>query len=1216
MKPHVITWCRVALIALLATALPAAVIYVKADATGADNGTSWSDARHSLVAALAAAQSGDQIWIAAGTYRPDPGRSSSFVLKPGVVVYGGFVGSETALGQRSGNATLTVLSGDIGTVGVATDNAFHVVRCPIDGTYGLYDLTVTDGYADGAVGTVDAAGGGILLTTATGTSANATVVIENCRVSGNRAGTSSAIHSLSTGTVTLRRCLISGNQQVVGHAATGNIALFATGGLTMERCLVTGNGADASSTLACFDTRDAATFSTSIINCVFVDNQAQGVVDSSHVLRSCTFAGNRGSNLSANGIGTVENCIVMEPYSIVGLARSVFNWVGNTTDRDPLFLDPGHAFGADGIWGNADDGYQLRAGSPCIDCFHDPYNINVDSEDLRGLPRPQNRERDPGAYEYDFSGQAPIATNSTVTGREDTDLAIVITGSDADSATFAGRILSLPTRGSLLPTLDGITPSAAALTAGNLPFTLPDSQRRVLYRPPPNANGTTLTSFTADLDDGLHTSYPATVTINVTAVNDAPTITAISDVIFNEDTSLTINLTGISPGTPALAAGDPGREVQGLTVTATSSNLALLPDPTVSYTSPGGTATLTLAPRPDAFGTAIITVTVSDDGGTADGGSATTTISFTATVFGVNDPPRFFVPVGALMTEDQPADLACFLFGAGPINEADQIPNLTMIATAVDPTLLTVVGIDWTRTANSNFTVHLRPVANASGHTQLAVTLIDDAQYAGGSLASTQICDIWIQPVNDPPVLARNAVHSVTRGGRVTLRTTNLLITDADNPAPATLTFTLTALPAHGAIEFDNTALTLGSSFTLQDLIDERVSYHHDGSVPLGDLFTMDFTDGIITQPYPSVSVPVMVDGRAVPLIDVPTPGPTWQERGPTVAIAPLATVTDADTPVLSAGRVTVTLTNGHADDHLSIANLGTGSGQISLVDTVVSFGGRSIGTWHGGNGVQPLVITLAGGDASLAAVQALVRAVHFANSGTAPGATARTIQVVVDDGDSGASPPAVISMTMALFDDPPVPLPTVVATVGGVAREVVLTAVDPDSPVLTWSLVSAPTIAAFTVVDAHAGRFLLTPTAGLSGRDSCVVNVSDGVNPAVPVTITIYVGSTDFTRLQPRADPPHDAFAGEVLRFDVPFTTADLDPTTSLDFALSAGAPAGAVLSKLGTNTCRVEWLVPTTEPVGTYRRFHVIAADPTGIRVGHLPVPVLIRTAPSGGN
>jgi hypothetical protein len=114
-------------------------------------------------------------------------------------------------------------------------------------------------------------------------------------------------------------------------------------------------------------------------------------------------------------------------------------------------------------------------------------------------------------------------------------------------------------------------------------------------------------------------------------VNDAPTLAAISNISTNEDPGLiTVNLTGISAG---------GGESQTLTVTAKSSNLGLIPDPTVNYVSANSTGTLTFTPVTNAFGSSTITVVVSDNGGALNGGVDKVTNTFTVTVNEVNDPP-------------------------------------------------------------------------------------------------------------------------------------------------------------------------------------------------------------------------------------------------------------------------------------------------------------------------------------------------------------------------------------------------------------------------------------------------------------------------------------------------------------------------------------------------------------------------------------------------
>src|SRR6185436_13329700 len=71
----------------------------------------------------------------------------------------------------------------------------------------------------------------------------------------------------------------------------------------------------------------------------------------------------------------------------------------------------------------------------------------------------------------------------------------------------------------------------------------------------------------------------------------------------------TVALAGISSGAP--------NETQTLTVLAASSNTSIIPNPTIFYTSPNASGTLTFAPVASATGTATVTVTV-DDGDTVN----------------------------------------------------------------------------------------------------------------------------------------------------------------------------------------------------------------------------------------------------------------------------------------------------------------------------------------------------------------------------------------------------------------------------------------------------------------------------------------------------------------------------------------------------------------------------------------------------------------------
>jgi predicted outer membrane repeat protein len=189
----------------LASATPARavgnIIYVNDDASGATDGTSWTDAYKRLQNALAAAASGDQIWVAAGIYYPDEGaaqtnnnRGESFQLVNGVAVYGGFDPADTQLSERNPSVNIAILSGDISQDDTNTDgnniaestthiqgsNAYNVVSNisgTIDSTAILDGFVITAGKADGSPLQSTTVGGGVRLMNANSpTLANLTII--------------------------------------------------------------------------------------------------------------------------------------------------------------------------------------------------------------------------------------------------------------------------------------------------------------------------------------------------------------------------------------------------------------------------------------------------------------------------------------------------------------------------------------------------------------------------------------------------------------------------------------------------------------------------------------------------------------------------------------------------------------------------------------------------------------------------------------------------------------------------------------------------------------------------------------------------------------------------------------------------------------------------------------------------------------------------------
>ena len=141
-----------------ALAMGQTIVYVDSAATGANNGTSWSNAYKFLSSAISAAQGGSGAYIirvAKGKYYPTgaqtgTNRTVSFDLSRGnTKIYGGY---PKGGGTRNPAVNITVLSGDIGTAGTVTDNSYHVMKI-IGGSASsdsivIDGVTISGGYAE------------------------------------------------------------------------------------------------------------------------------------------------------------------------------------------------------------------------------------------------------------------------------------------------------------------------------------------------------------------------------------------------------------------------------------------------------------------------------------------------------------------------------------------------------------------------------------------------------------------------------------------------------------------------------------------------------------------------------------------------------------------------------------------------------------------------------------------------------------------------------------------------------------------------------------------------------------------------------------------------------------------------------------------------------------------------------------------------------------
>jgi hypothetical protein len=209
-------------------------VYVDIDATGGNNGSSWSDAFTDLQDGIDLAVSGIDVWVAEGTYVPGTNRTDSFLPKPGVRVCGGFTGTETNRTERDWNAHPAILSGEIGSPSTTADNSYHVFNAATASPTAILDgVTITAGRADGTApydhgAGVQARGGGVTL-------ANATV-------SGNYATTyGGGAAALLGGTIKAYNTYFTNNtaQNFEGGGYYANIASAQP--QTLVNCVFTGN---------------------------------------------------------------------------------------------------------------------------------------------------------------------------------------------------------------------------------------------------------------------------------------------------------------------------------------------------------------------------------------------------------------------------------------------------------------------------------------------------------------------------------------------------------------------------------------------------------------------------------------------------------------------------------------------------------------------------------------------------------------------------------------------------------------------------------------------------------------------------------------------------------------------------------------------------------------------------------------------------------------
>ncbi|MDR1342267.1 MAG: hypothetical protein LBK18_03305, partial [Prevotellaceae bacterium] len=435
-----------ALLLLLASAgyAGAAGIYYVKDG-GSGDGASWSNAAGDLQEMINAAGEGDEIWVAAGTYKPNrsadnlsiisaSNRDNAFVMKASVKLYGGFPADATdgdGMEVRDWRLHPTVLSGDLGgddSPGNLTnreDNAYHVVIAAgsmVSGadTACLDGFVVMGGHADGytsitvndrdvnkrygggiySVGTAmlfandsvagsygSTGGGGIYATTDTSTYANVAV-------SGNTATTNGGGVHIDSGSPAFTNARISGN---IAH--TGGGVFVMDGSPAFTNALISGNtaGSNGGGVYAYSGTPafTNATVAGNYAGKANFNGEGGGMYQRSGTVTTLNNSIVGGNNTNTPGSNKNIYGFYIASYSLVhGNSRT---GTGVITNAAPLFVFPDTAKAdAPTTGGN----YRLQPGSLAIDAGSS--SLNSTTKDLDGNPRVQGCTVDMGAYESPY----------------------------------------------------------------------------------------------------------------------------------------------------------------------------------------------------------------------------------------------------------------------------------------------------------------------------------------------------------------------------------------------------------------------------------------------------------------------------------------------------------------------------------------------------------------------------------------------------------------------------------------------------------------------------------------------------------------------------------------------------------------------------------------------------------------------------------------------
>ena len=365
-------------------------------------GTSWANPTN-LRVALINATSGDEIWVKADIYTSYlTSAASTFTIKSGVAMYGGFAGTETALAQRNFVTNVTVLDGSLNgnpycTHVVTASNTTANTR--IDG------FKIINGNAD------NNKGGGIYCNSGSPTIINCTFSNNKCIATGTT-GQGAAIGVDGTSIPKIQNCAFINNSGVsIVYSSTGNLT-------KIQNCTFTYN--QATSVFGGTALIDRCKFSANIVSLSIINSFGSVTLTSSlivgnsstqyilypynndnYINNTIAHNANTGANIQWDGTGYYygNNYIGQNSNNTMG---GMYTGVPstNSNSNQPKFINGATAI--DAPFDANDYDYHLQASSPLIDAGEN--NVAPVTNDLDNFPRIVGSSVDIGAYEYGTVG--------------------------------------------------------------------------------------------------------------------------------------------------------------------------------------------------------------------------------------------------------------------------------------------------------------------------------------------------------------------------------------------------------------------------------------------------------------------------------------------------------------------------------------------------------------------------------------------------------------------------------------------------------------------------------------------------------------------------------------------------------------------------------------------------------------------------------------------